>query len=91
MTGTGACVSLLTLNLEYLLLLMFVALTGYCKSRVIGAILVLAMGLLRLFGYPVIFLATPIILNELVLAIWLMVKGFNSSAIASESAKADIG
>jgi hypothetical protein len=34
-TGTGACVSLLKLNLEYLLLLMFVALTGYCKSRVI--------------------------------------------------------
>jgi hypothetical protein len=53
----------------------------------VGAILVLAMGLLRLFGYPVIFLAIPIILNELVLAIWLIVKGFNSAAIASESAK----
>ena len=53
----------------------------------IGAILLLAMGLLRLFGYPVIFLAIPIILNELVLAIWLIVKGFNSSAIASESVK----
>jgi hypothetical protein len=45
------------------------------------------MGLLRLFGYPVIFLAIPIILNELVLAIWLIVKGFNSAAIPSESAK----
>ena len=53
----------------------------------IAAILVLAMGLLRMFGYPVIFLAIPIILNELVLAIWLIVKGFNSSAIASESAE----
>ena len=53
----------------------------------VGAILVLAMGLLRLFGYPVIFLAIPIILNELVLAIWLIVKGFNSAAIPSESAK----
>jgi len=42
---------------------------------------------LRLFGYPVIFLAIPIILNELVLAILLIVKGFNSSAIASESVK----
>jgi hypothetical protein len=31
----GACVSLPELCLEYLLLLMFVALTGYCKSRVI--------------------------------------------------------
>ncbi|MHA2174997.1 MAG: DUF4386 domain-containing protein [Candidatus Hodarchaeales archaeon] len=29
-------------------------------------------------------LAIPIILNELVLAGWLIVKGFNSSAIASE-------
>ena len=53
----------------------------------IGAILLIAMGLLRLFGYPVIFLAIPIILNELVLAILLIVKGFNSSAIASESVK----
>ena len=52
----------------------------------IGATLLLAMGLLRMFGKPVIFLAIPIILNELVLAIWLIVKGFNSSAIASESA-----
>jgi hypothetical protein len=54
----------------------------------IGAILILAMGSLRLFGYPVIFLAIPIILNELVLAIVLIAKGFNSSAIASESVEA---
>lgn len=56
----------------------------------IGAVLLIAMGLLRLFGYPVIYLAIPIILNELVLAILLIVKGFNSSAIASESTEADI-
>lgn len=31
----------------------------------------------------------PIILNELTLAIWLIVKGFNPSAIASEPSKAD--
>lgn len=48
----------------------------------IGAILMLTMGLLRMFGYSVIFLAIPIILNELVLAVWLIVIGFNSSAIA---------
>ena len=29
----GACVLLPKLSLEYLLLLMFIALTGYCKSR----------------------------------------------------------
>ena len=48
----------------------------------IGATLLLAMGLLRLFGHPVIYLAIPLILNELVLAVWLIVIGVNSSAIA---------
>jgi hypothetical protein len=37
----------------------------------------------------VVFLAIPIILNELVLAIWLILKGFKSSD-ASESAQAEI-
>jgi len=49
----------------------------------IGATLMLAMGLLRMFGHPWIFLAVPILVNEMVLAVWLIVKGFNSSAIAS--------
>jgi hypothetical protein len=49
----------------------------------VGATLLLAMGLLRMFGHPVIYLAIPIILYELVLAGWLIVIGFNSSAIAS--------
>ncbi len=56
----------------------------------VGGALMFTMGLLRIFGYPVFFLAIPIILNELVLAAWLIVKGFNSTAIAFESAKADI-
>ncbi|MCJ7622777.1 MAG: DUF4386 domain-containing protein, partial [Anaerolineaceae bacterium] len=49
----------------------------------VGGALMLAMGFLRMFGKPVIFLAIPIVLNELVLAVWLIVSGFNSSAIAS--------
>ena len=40
-------------------------------------------------GLNLIF-ATPIAVNEMVLAIWLIFKGFNPSAIASESAKTDI-
>ena len=34
--------------------------------------------------------ALPIASNEMFLAVWLMVKGFNSSAIASGPAKTDI-
>jgi hypothetical protein len=40
--------------------------------------------------HPAMILYFPIVLNELFLAIWLIVKGFNSSAIASGSAKTDI-
>ena len=48
------------------------------------------LGMLSNNSAMTIFLATPIILNELFLAVWLIVKGFNSSAIASLSTKTDI-
>lgn len=48
----------------------------------VGATLILAMGLLRLYGHPVVYLAIPIILNELVLAVWFVVKGFDLSEVA---------
>ena len=55
----------------------------------IGAVLVMAWNLLELFGISVslgMVLALPIMLNEILLAIWLIVKGFKSPSLASESA-----
>jgi hypothetical protein len=55
----------------------------------IAVALVLAVNLFEMFDISlgaVIVLALPMILNELFLAIWLIVKGFSSSAIASDSA-----
>jgi len=61
----------------------------------IGATLHLAEGVLAMFGFPDISVLgvpvfLPIALQEMVYAVWLIVKGFNSSAIASESVKTDI-
>jgi len=60
----------------------------------IGSILLLASTLLNMMaiGPEILFYFShlPVISNELILAIWLIVKGFNLSTIASESAKTDI-
>jgi len=60
----------------------------------IGATLSLAAGLLGMFGLSTsstiaYFLNLPIWVQEMFLAVWLIVKGFNPSAIASGSAKTD--
>lgn len=53
---------------------------------VIAAALLILVNLLEVTGIisELMILKLPIVLNELVLAIWLIVKGFNPSAIASE-------
>ena len=43
----------------------------------VGATLMIATGLWRMYDPSMIFLAIPLILNELVLAVWLIIKGFN--------------
>ncbi len=55
----------------------------------IAVALLLTWNLLEMFGISIsagMILALPIILNEIFLGIWLIVKGFNPPAIASPSA-----
>jgi hypothetical protein len=54
----------------------------------IGAILYAAVGLIYVFtGTTLVIVLMPLALQEMVMAIWLIVKGFNPSAVASLSAK----
>jgi hypothetical protein len=61
-----------------------------------GAILVFGYALLVMFGVAVqaadqwVLLAMPIAIFEMVFAGWLIVKGFNPSAIAAESSKTEM-
>lgn len=55
-------------------------------TLVFGASLVVLSGVAAQLSTPVILMAMPIALFEMVLAGWLIVKGFNSSALASTPA-----
>ncbi len=60
----------------------------------IGGILLLAEGLLGMFGVgpksEISIFSLIILVQEMVFAVWLIVKGFNPSAIVSGSAKTDV-
>jgi hypothetical protein len=53
----------------------------------LGAIPYLASFLLGFFGFELGILMLPLALQEMVMGVWLIVKGFNPSAVASLSAK----
>jgi hypothetical protein len=56
----------------------------------IGAILYLASGLFATFSVDIGTLESPLALQEMVLAVWLIVKGFNLSPIIDNVGSAQI-
>jgi hypothetical protein len=52
----------------------------------LGADMVFVVGVFGMYGSLVLSLAIPIGLQEMVMALWLLVRGFNPAALAARSA-----
>jgi hypothetical protein len=50
------------------------------------SILLVMFGLVESFSPPQLVLALPILVQEMVMAVWLITKGFNPSAVAAKPA-----
>jgi len=70
----------------------FISAWGFIAAAVMltGSVLIMVEMFTEISLGLELILTLPIAVNEMVLAVWLIVKGFNPSAITSESAKADI-
>jgi len=83
--GLGLAFAISALLLNYLLYKTKLVPRWLSGWGFIGAVLVFANFLIEYFGVkPVEILFIPIAVQEMVFALWLIVKGFNTTAIASE-------
>ena len=89
MIGSGLVWSLSALVLNYVLYRTRLIPRWLSGWGLIGATLSFATYLLQFFGISLDILFLPIALQEMAFAVWLIVKGFNPSAIASRSPETD--
>jgi hypothetical protein len=87
MIGSGLVWSLSALVLNFILFQSKLIPRWVSGWGLVGAVLSFATYLLQFFNINLDILFLPIALQEMVFAVWLIVKGFNPSAIASLSAR----
>jgi hypothetical protein len=89
--GSGLVWSLSAVILNYLLYRSRLIPRWLSIWGLVGALLSFVAYLPQFFGIETVeILFLPIGVQEMVFAVWLIVKGFNSSAVASESANTDM-